>query len=342
MACAATVVLPIESVVLISISCLKISCAAGRAPRYPLHGSKRLLRHRRTGRRAKLAVASTRAWRRTGTIAHCGLRSGCGSERSPHAANAEIAIHRSGGWAASQCQGREQWRKRRPNGEPRAARKRRYKRCCAGRARIRIAKGCATRRSASSMPIGTGSRDMRAIRASTCAAPSRKSTATMKWSCCATSRSNRFASITWRRSSAERTSDTCPPTESSASASSRASSTALRAAFRFRKSSPHKLPPASTTCCKPRGVGVVIDAVHQCMTTRGVHKRGVSMVTSKMLGTFRADASTRAEFLRFIDIEGSDALSGLSPVRPSVALASGPAAARWLERRRNQSTEKLY
>jgi GTP cyclohydrolase I len=38
---------------------------------------------------------------------------------------------------------------------------------------------------------------------------------------------------------------------------------------------------------------------------RGVHKRGVSMVTSKMLGTFRADPSTRAEFLRFIDIEGS-------------------------------------
>jgi len=56
---------------------------------------------------------------------------------------------------------------------------------------------------------------------------------------------------------------------------------------------------------KPRGVGVVIDAVHQCMTTRGVHKRGVSMITSNMLGTFRADASTRAEFLRFIDIEGS-------------------------------------
>jgi GTP cyclohydrolase I len=56
---------------------------------------------------------------------------------------------------------------------------------------------------------------------------------------------------------------------------------------------------------KPRGVGVVIDAIHQCMTTRGVHKRGVSMVTSKMLGTFRADASTRAEFLRFIQIEGN-------------------------------------
>ena len=54
---------------------------------------------------------------------------------------------------------------------------------------------------------------------------------------------------------------------------------------------------------KPRGVGVVIDAVHQCMTTRGVHKRGVSMVTSQMLGTFRDDARTRSEFLRFIDID---------------------------------------
>ncbi|MGH8177414.1 MAG: GTP cyclohydrolase I FolE [Steroidobacter sp.] len=52
---------------------------------------------------------------------------------------------------------------------------------------------------------------------------------------------------------------------------------------------------------KPRGVGVVIDAYHQCMTTRGVHKRGVSMVTSKMLGAFREDARTRAEFLRFTE-----------------------------------------
>ncbi len=56
---------------------------------------------------------------------------------------------------------------------------------------------------------------------------------------------------------------------------------------------------------KPRGVGVVIDAVHECMTTRGVHKRGVSMITSKMLGTFREDARTRAEFLRFIGIRGA-------------------------------------
>lgn len=52
----------------------------------------------------------------------------------------------------------------------------------------------------------------------------------------------------------------------------------------------------------PRGVGVVVEGVHECMTTRGVHKRGVSMVTSTMLGAFRDDARTRSEFLSFIGI----------------------------------------
>lgn len=51
----------------------------------------------------------------------------------------------------------------------------------------------------------------------------------------------------------------------------------------------------------PKGVGVVIEAAHQCMTTRGVHKTDVTMVTSQMLGTFRKDARTRAEFLQMID-----------------------------------------
>lgn len=48
---------------------------------------------------------------------------------------------------------------------------------------------------------------------------------------------------------------------------------------------------------KPRGVGVIIEATHQCMTTRGVHKRGVSMITSQMLGAFRRQRETRQEFL---------------------------------------------
>ena len=60
---------------------------------------------------------------------------------------------------------------------------------------------------------------------------------------------------------------------------------------------------------KPRGVGVVIDAVHQCMTTRGVHKTGVSMVTSRMLGVFRDHAETRQEFLAAIGLRGAVASS---------------------------------
>ena len=65
----------------------------------------------------------------------------------------------------------------------------------------------------------------------------------------------------------------------------------------------------------PRGVGVVVDAVHQCMTTRGVHKRGVSMITSRMTGTFREDARTRAEFLQFIGIHSRDNDLVVNPIK---------------------------
>jgi GTP cyclohydrolase I len=51
---------------------------------------------------------------------------------------------------------------------------------------------------------------------------------------------------------------------------------------------------------RPRGVGVVVEAAHHCMTTRGIQKRGVSMVTSRMLGSFRSDPKTRREFLAII------------------------------------------
>ena len=57
----------------------------------------------------------------------------------------------------------------------------------------------------------------------------------------------------------------------------------------------------------PKGVAVVIEATHQCMTTRGVHKPGTSMVTSRMLGLFRSNASTRREFLALV---GSPAQGG--------------------------------
>jgi len=56
---------------------------------------------------------------------------------------------------------------------------------------------------------------------------------------------------------------------------------------------------------KPHGVAVVTEATHQCMTTRGVHKPGVTMVTSRMLGVFRDNAETRQEFLAAIGIRGA-------------------------------------
>lgn len=51
---------------------------------------------------------------------------------------------------------------------------------------------------------------------------------------------------------------------------------------------------------QPRGVAVVIEAAHQCMTTRGIKKTGVSMVSSRMLGVFRTEPATRQEFLSLL------------------------------------------
>ena len=58
---------------------------------------------------------------------------------------------------------------------------------------------------------------------------------------------------------------------------------------------------------EPKGVAVVIEAAHQCMTTRGVHKSDVTMVTSRMLGGFRKNASTRREFFSLIGHSGGGA-----------------------------------
>ena len=59
---------------------------------------------------------------------------------------------------------------------------------------------------------------------------------------------------------------------------------------------------------QPEGVGVILEASHQCMSTRGVHKAGVTMVTSRMLGTFRTDPSTRREFLSIVGNPGAVAV----------------------------------
>ena len=54
------------------------------------------------------------------------------------------------------------------------------------------------------------------------------------------------------------------------------------------------------TVLQPKGVAVVIDANHQCMSTRGVHKTESSTITSRMLGTFRSDSKAREEFISLI------------------------------------------
>ena len=57
---------------------------------------------------------------------------------------------------------------------------------------------------------------------------------------------------------------------------------------------------AIATALKPRGVAVVVEAVHHCMTTRGVHKPNVSMITSSMTGVFRDNSDSRREFLSLV------------------------------------------
>ena len=56
---------------------------------------------------------------------------------------------------------------------------------------------------------------------------------------------------------------------------------------------------------KPAGVGVIVEGAHECMTTRGVHRSDVTMVTSRMLGAFRTNFKTRQEFLAAIKLRHS-------------------------------------
>lgn len=60
---------------------------------------------------------------------------------------------------------------------------------------------------------------------------------------------------------------------------------------------------------EPHGVAVVIEAAHQCMTTRGIHKPGTVTVTSRMLGCFRTDPTTRREFLSMLRPRGAEGVA---------------------------------
>ncbi len=75
-------------------------------------------------------------------------------------------------------------------------------------------------------------------------------------------------------------------------------------AFARRLQVQEKMTAQIATCIQdvlqPKGVGVIIEGQHECMTTRGIHKPGVSMITSQLLGDVRTDARTRTEFLNII------------------------------------------
>ena len=72
---------------------------------------------------------------------------------------------------------------------------------------------------------------------------------------------------------------------------------------------------------QPKGVAVVIEAEHQCMTTRGVHKPGVVMVTSSMIGAFRQGSDTRREFLSFIGNPASSFSANVVMIRRALGAA---------------------
>ena len=172
------------------------------------------------------------------------------------------------------------------------------------------ARDCSTPRSGWYEPMRIGSRAINPIRPIICGAPSRKSAATTRWWCCVTSASSHFVSTIWRPSSG-RVHVGYLPTNKVVGISKLARVVdGYARRFQVQEKLTAQIANCITEVLKPRGAGVVIDAVHQCMTTRGVHKRGVSMITSRMTGPFREDARTRSEFLQFIGIHGVSPQSG--------------------------------
>ena len=83
---------------------------------------------------------------------------------------------------------------------------------------------------------------------------------------------------------------------------------------------------------KPRGVAVIIEATHHCMTTRGVHKSGESMITNRMLGAFRKDPRIRQEFLAAVRLQAREQREGGHDVEVILGYEAGYDGF-WLQRR---------
>ena len=123
--------------------------------------------------------------------------------------------------------------------------------------------------------------------------------------CCGTSPSSRIASIISRRSSAGFTSAIFPRNRVVGISKLARLVNAYAKRLQIQEKMTAEIAACLNDVLKPHGVAVVIEAAHQCMTTRGVHKSGVTMVTSQMLGVFRKRLETRHEFLSAINLRGA-------------------------------------
>lgn len=169
--------------------------------------------------------------------------------------------------------------------------------CCGGPATTRPGRACWEPPIEWSEPMRSSSPDTAPIPRTCYRVHSRKPTATTRWCYCATSPSKAIASTIWCRSLALRMLPTFPSIVSSDISKLARIVEAFAKRLQIQERFTMQIANTIEAVLQPIGVGVVIEAQHQCMTSRGVHKPGVSMVTSCMLGVFRDNPATRAEFL---------------------------------------------
>ena len=119
-------------------------------------------------------------------------------------------------------------------------------------------------------------------------------------SCCATFASRAIASIIWRRSSAWRTSPICPNGRILGISKIARVVEIFARRLQTQETLTAQIADAIETALRPRGVAVLIEAEHQCMSMRGVRQPGVKTITTRFTGALEADASYRDRFLQMV------------------------------------------
>ena len=183
--------------------------------------------------------------------------------------------------------------------------------CCNMPATIPTARACWARRRASCAPSRNFSPATTRTRSSSWRAPSRRPTATTRWWCCKDIRfeshcEHHIAPIIGKAHVAY-----LPATRVVGISKLARLVEVYAKRLQIQEKMTAQIANTLDEVLRPKGVAVVIEAAHQCMTTRGVHKPGVAMVTSRMLGAFRNDVATRREFLAIIGAPGGAAATNV-------------------------------